>query len=68
MVKLKLCFFTLPKKQLDGDLKIELNEKMLYKIDSVSCLEIEIDKRLTWKQQMFHVALNKLNKANVMLS
>ena len=68
MVKLKLCFFTLPKKQLDDELKIELNEKMLYEIDSVKYLEIEIDKRLTWKQQMFHVALNKLNKANAMLS
>ena len=35
--------------------------------DSVKYLGIQIDERLTWKQQINHVAL-KLNKANAMLS
>ena len=55
--------FTSPKKQLDYNLKIKLNGKRLYKTDSVKYLGIQIDKRLTWKQQINHVAL-KQNKAN----
>ena len=54
--------FNSSKKQLDCDLKIKLNGKRLYEIDSFKYLGIQIDKRLTWK-----VAL-KLNKANAMLS
>ena len=42
-------------------------EKRLYETDSVKYLGIQIDKGLTWKQQINHVAL-KLNKANAMLS
>ena len=60
-------FFTSSKKQLDCDLKIKLNGKRLYETDSVKYLRIQIDKRLTWKQQINHVAL-KLSKSNVMLS
>ena len=37
------------KKQLDCDLEIKLNGKRLYETDSVRCLGILIDKRLTWK-------------------
>ena len=59
--------FTSSKKQLDCDLKIKLNGKRLYETDSVKYLGIQIDKRLTWKQHINHVAL-KLNKANAMLS
>ena len=59
--------FTSSKKQLDCDLKIKLNGKRLYETDSVRYLGIQIDKRLTWKQQINNVAL-KLNKANAMLS
>ena len=66
LVKLNLCFFTSSKKQLDCDLKIKLNGKRLYEADSVKYLGIQIDKRLTWMQQINHVAL-KLNKANAML-
>ena len=58
--------FTSSKKQLHCDLKIKLNER-LYETDSVRYLGIQIDKRLTWKQQINHVA-PKLNKANAMLS
>ena len=59
--------FTWSKKHLDCDLKIKLNGKRLYETDSIKYLRIQIDKRLTWKHQINHVAL-KLNKANAMLS
>ena len=65
--KTELVLFTLSKKQLDCDLKIKLNGKKLYETDSVKYLGIQIDKRLTWKQYINHVAF-KLNKANAMLS
>ena len=65
--KTELVLFTSSKKQLDCDLKIRLNGKRLHETDSVKYLGIQIDKRLTWKQQIYHVAL-KLNKANAMLS
>ena len=65
--KPELVLFTSSKKQLDCDLKIKLNAKRLYETDSVKYLGIQINKRLTRKQQINHVAL-KLNKANAMLS
>ena len=65
--KIELGLFTSSKKQLDCDLKIKLNGKRLYKTDSAWYLEIQIDKRLTWKQQTIRVAL-KLKTANAMLS
>ena len=65
--KTELLLFTSSKKKLDCDLKIKLNGKRLYETDSAKYLGIQIDKRLTWKQQINHVAL-KLNKANAMLS
>ena len=65
--KTELVLFTSSRKQLDCDLKIKLNGKRLYETDSVKYLGIQIDKRLTWKQYVNHVAL-KLNKANAMLS
>ena len=65
--KTELVLFTSSKKHLDCDLKIKLNGKRLYETDSVKYLGIQIEKRLTWKQQINHVAL-KLNKANAMLS
>ena len=67
LVKLNLCVFTSSKKQLDCDLKIKLNGKRLFETNSVKYLGIQIDKRLTWKQHINHVAL-ELNKANAMLS
>ena len=65
--KTELVLYTSSKKQLDCDLEIKLNGKRLYETDSVKYLGIQIDKRLTWKQHINHVAL-KLNKANAMLS
>ena len=65
--KTELVLFTSSKKQLDCDLKIELNGKRLYETDSVKYLGIQVDKILTWKQQINLVAL-KPNKANAMLS
>ena len=50
--KTELVLFTSSKKQLDCDLKIKLNGKRLYETDSVRYLRIQIDKRLTWKQQI----------------
>ena len=67
VTKTELVLFTSSKKQLDCDLKIKLNGKRLYETDSVRYLGIQIDKRLTWKQKINHVAL-KLSKANAMLS
>ena len=66
-LKLNLFFLLHLRKQLDCDLKTKLNGKRLYETDSVKYLGIQIDKRLTWKQQINHVAL-KLNKTNAMLS
>ena len=37
---------------------MELNRKRLYETDSIKYLGIQIDKRLTWKQQNNHIALN----------
>ena len=65
--KIEFVLFTSSKKQLDCDLKIKLNGKRLYETDSVKYLGIQADKRLTWKQQINHVALMP-NKANAMLS
>ena len=65
--KTERVLFTSPKKEIDCDLKIKLNGKKLYETDSVKYLRIQIGKRLTWKQQINHVAL-KLNKGNAMLS
>ena len=65
--KTELVFFTSSKKQPDCDLKLKLNGKRLYETDSVKYLGIQIEERLTWKQQISHAAL-KLNKANVVLS
>ena len=62
--KTELVLSTSSKKQLDCGLKIKLNGKKLYETDSVKYLGIQIDKRLTWKQQINHVAL----KSNAMLS
>ena len=63
LVKLNLFFFSSSKKQIDCNLKIKLNRKRLYETDSVKYLGIQIDKRLSRKQQINHVAL-KLNKAD----
>ena len=65
--KTKLVLFTSSKKQLECDLRIKLNGKRLYETDSSRYLGIQIDKRLTWKQEINHVAL-KLYEANAMLS
>ena len=56
--KTELLLFTSPKKQLG---------KRLCETDSVKYLGIQIDKSITWKQQISHVAI-KLNKGIAMLS
>ena len=67
MLVKQLALFISPKKQLDRDFKIKQNGKRLYKIDSANCLGIQIDKSLTWKNNIIHVAI-KLNKVNAILS
>ena len=59
--------FNSPKKQLGCHSKIKLNGKRLYETDSVKYLGIQIHKRLTWKQYIYHEGL-KLNKTNTTLS
>ena len=65
--KAELKLFTSSKKQLDCDLKKKLNGKRLYEKNSVRYFAIQIDRRLTWKDQINYVA-PKLNKVNAMLS
>ena len=52
--KTELVLFTSPKKQLDGELKIKLDEKRLHETDSVKYLEIQIEKTLFWNQLRGH--------------
>ena len=65
--KSKLVMFGPPKKQLDHELKIKLNDKTLHHTDSVQYLKIHLDKYLTWKHQINNVVIT-VNKANDMLS
>ena len=65
--KAELKLFTSSKKQLDCDLKKKLNGKRLYEKNSVRYFGIQIDRRLTWKDQINHVA-PKLKKVNAILS
>ena len=51
--------FTSFKKQIDYNLKNKLSGKRLYETDSVKYLGIQIEKRLTWNQQINHVALKR---------
>ena len=66
--KTELVIFTSLKRRLDSDLKIKLNGIFkLYETGSFRYLRMQIDKNLTWKQQVNHVAI-KLYKTNAMLS
>ena len=67
LVKLNLFFLLHLRNNLIFDLKIKVNGERLFETDSVEYLRIQIDERLTWKQQVNHVAL-KLNKVNATLS
>ena len=58
--------FSPSRKQLDHELKLKLNGKMLYQTHSLKYLGIHLDTYLTWKYQINNVAI-KLNKANAML-
>ena len=66
--KTELVIFTSLKRRLDSDLKIKLNGIFkLYETGSFKYLRMQIDKNLTWKQQVNHMAI-KLHKTNAMLS
>lgn len=61
-----LVFFTSPRK-LDRKLKIIQTQKRFYENNSVNYLGFQMDKSLTWKQQLNHMAM-KVNEANPMVS
>ena len=66
--KTELVIFTSLKRRLDSDLKFKLNGIFkLYETGSFKYLRMQIDKNLTWKQQVNHMAI-KLHKTNAMLS
>ena len=66
--KTELVIFTSLKRRLDSDLKIKLNGIFkLYETGSFKYLRMQIDKNLTRKQQVNHMAI-KLHKTNAMLS
>ena len=59
--------FNPPRKQLDHELKINLNGKKIYQTYSVKYLGIYVDKNLTWKHHVNNIAI-KFSTANAMLS
>ena len=67
LAKLKLSYLNLNKKQLVLDLKLKVDEKRLYPINSVKYLGVKIDEHLSWKPHIDRISAN-LNNANAMLS
>ena len=65
--KNELGMFSPPKKQLDHELKLKLNDKKLHQTDSVKYLEIHLGKYFTSEHQIKNAAI-KLNKANAVLT
>ena len=64
--KTEMVLFRPKRKSMDFSLKIKLNGKQLYEINSVKYLGIRIDKKLNWKAHINDIAL-KLIRANAML-
>ena len=62
----KLIIFKSKKKPLDFNFKMKLNEKRLYRTDSMKYLSVKIDSKLSWKSHVNSTA-TKLNLANSML-
>ena len=60
-----MASFKHQRKKLDSEIKIKLNRKGLYPINSVKYLGIRIDKKLNWKQYVSDIAI-KLNRANAL--
>ena len=67
LVKQKLFYSNRQKRLTDVPLKLKLDGKRLYLTNLVKYLGINIDKNLTWKQQISDIAI-KLNNANGILS
>ena len=61
-----MILFKPTKKPLDGQLKLELNGKILYQTSSIKYLGIKIDQYLNWEDHINNIAI-KLNTANAML-
>ena len=57
--KTELIIFKPKKKPLDFNMKIKLNGKRLYPIDSVKYLGVEIDSKLNWKSHVNATATSK---------
>ena len=61
-----MILFKPTKKPLDGQLKLELNGKILYQNSSIKYLGIKIDQYLNWEDHINNIAI-KLNTANAIL-
>ena len=62
LIKQGLCSLLHQRNNLTEIWKLK-NGKRLYKTDSFKYLDIQIEKSLTWKQQINHMTI-KLNKTN----
>ena len=64
--KTELVIFKSPRKLLLDEMKIKLNGKKSYSLNSVKYLGIKIDRFLHWRDQVNSIAV-KRNKANALL-
>ena len=63
--KTELVIFKSPRKLLLDEMKIKLNGKKSYSLNSVKYLGIKIDRFLHWRDQVNSIAV-KLNRANAL--
>ena len=64
--KTEIVIFKHQRKKLDTVIKIKLNRKRLYPVQSVRYLGIKIEQNLNWKDYINDIAVN-LNRANALL-
>ena len=58
-----MIIFKSKQKKLEGDLKIKLYGKRLYRTESVKYLGVKIEENLTWRHHVNDLSI-KLNRAN----
>ena len=61
-----MAIFKSKQKKFEGDLKIKLSGKRLYRTESVKYLGVKIDKKLSWQYHVNDLFV-KLNRANALL-